>query len=52
MELNNLDMWHMLWDETSLKIWAPKLLQFVCNDLLKIWKKRVTKSMHYLAILL
>ena len=36
------DMWHVVWDEHSLKISAVKLLQFVNNDVLKM-----TELMNY-----
>ena len=37
------DMWHMVGGEHSLKMSAPYLLRFGCNDVLKVWRKRITE---------
>ena len=40
------DVWHMVWGVHSLKISAPYLLQFVCNAVLKILRKRIADSIN------
>ena len=42
----------MVWGEHSLKMAAPELSQFVNNDVLKIWRKRMTDSMNQLLLVL
>ena len=37
------DIWHMVGGENSPKSSALKLLQFWCNDVLKVWRKRVNQ---------
>ena len=39
-------MLHMVGGEHSLKISAPQLLRFGCNDVLKVWRKRVTHPLN------
>ena len=36
------DMWKMVEGEYSHKISAPQLFRFGCNDILKVWRKRMT----------
>ena len=39
------DMWHMVGVKHTLKMSAPYRLKFGCNDVLKVWRKRVTHSL-------
>ena len=43
-------MWHMVWDEKTLKISDPELLRFGMDSVLKILNKRITDSMNELDI--
>ena len=43
-----LDMWQIVGGEHCLKMSATYLLQFECNDVMKVWRKRITQWMNQL----